>query len=74
MKSTKKIIYILKTILEQNYFQLKQKYYQKSDGLAMGPLTSALVGKAYIKKQGAATTKTRYFQNVEKFAIKWKQA
>jgi hypothetical protein len=30
------IIYILKIIMEQNYFQFYQKYYKQTEGLAMG--------------------------------------
>jgi hypothetical protein len=30
------IIHILKTILEQNYFQFDQQYYKQTEGLDMG--------------------------------------
>jgi hypothetical protein len=43
------IIHILKTIMEQNYFQFEQEFYTQTDGLAMGAPTSAIISEAYIQ-------------------------
>jgi hypothetical protein len=43
-----KIIYILKTILEQNYFQFDQQYYKQTEGLAMDTPTSAVLAETFI--------------------------
>jgi glutamine synthetase type III len=42
-------IYILKVILEQNYFQFDQKYYKKREGLAMGAPTLAILAETFIQ-------------------------
>jgi Tfp pilus assembly pilus retraction ATPase PilT len=47
--SQKEIMHILKTIMEQNYFQFEQKYYKQTDGLAMGAPTSAVIAETYIQ-------------------------
>jgi hypothetical protein len=45
----KKIIHILETVMEQNYFQFEQKYYKERDGLAMGAPASAVLAEEYIQ-------------------------
>jgi hypothetical protein len=45
----KDIIYILKTMMEQNYFQFDQKYYKQMEGLAMGAPTSAILAETFIQ-------------------------
>jgi hypothetical protein len=44
-----KIIYILKTILEQKYFQFDQQYYKQTERLAMGAPTSAIPTETFIQ-------------------------
>jgi hypothetical protein len=39
----------LKTVTEQNYFQLDQKYYKQTEGLAMGAPTSAILAEIYMQ-------------------------
>jgi hypothetical protein len=43
------IIHILKTIMEQNYFQFDQKYYKQVEGLAMGAPTSATLAETFTQ-------------------------
>jgi hypothetical protein len=45
----KETIHILKTVIEQNYFQFNQEYYKQTDGLAMGAPTSSLLAETYIQ-------------------------
>jgi hypothetical protein len=45
----KVIIYILKIVMEQNYFQFDQKYYKQMRGLAMGAPTSAILAEIFIQ-------------------------
>jgi hypothetical protein len=35
--------------MEQNYFQLDQKYYKRTEGLAMGAPTSAILAETFIQ-------------------------
>jgi hypothetical protein len=44
----KEMTYILKKVMEQNYFQFDQKYCKQTEGLAMGAPTLALVVQIYI--------------------------
>jgi hypothetical protein len=44
----KETINILKTVMEQNYFQFNQQYYKQTEGLAMGVPTSTILAKVYI--------------------------
>jgi hypothetical protein len=39
---------ILKSIMEQNYFQVNEQYYAQT-GLAMGAPTSAILAEVYIQ-------------------------
>jgi hypothetical protein len=39
---------ILKTVMQQNYFKLEQKYYKQIDRLAMGAPASAIIAEACI--------------------------
>jgi hypothetical protein len=48
-KIQREIIYILKLIMEQNYFQFDQKYYKQTEGLAMGDPTSAILAETFIQ-------------------------
>jgi hypothetical protein len=43
------IINILKSMMEQNYFQVNQQYYKQIEGLAMGAPTSAILAEVYIQ-------------------------
>jgi hypothetical protein len=43
------IIQILKTVLEQNYFQIDNEYYKQTDGLAMGALALAIMAETYMQ-------------------------
>jgi hypothetical protein len=43
----KETIHILETIIEQNYFQVDQKYCKQTDGLAMGVPTSSIRAETY---------------------------
>jgi hypothetical protein len=43
------LTYILKIVMEQNYFQFDQKYYKQIDGLAMGASTSAIFAETFIQ-------------------------
>jgi hypothetical protein len=36
-------MYILKMVMEQDYFQFDQKYYKHTEGLATGAPTSAIL-------------------------------
>jgi hypothetical protein len=45
----KEITYILKIVMEQNYFQFDQKYYKQTEGLAMGAPTSAILAEIFIQ-------------------------
>jgi hypothetical protein len=45
----REIIHILKTIIEQNYFQVDQEYYKQTNGLAMGAPTSSVLAEIYIQ-------------------------
>jgi hypothetical protein len=45
----KGIIHILKTVLEQNYFQVDQEYYKQTDGLAVGAPTSSILAETSIQ-------------------------
>jgi hypothetical protein len=42
------------TMLEQNYFQVDQKYYKQTDGLAMGAPTLSILAETY-RAHGAYT-------------------
>jgi hypothetical protein len=48
-KYTKKITHILKTVIEQNYFQFDQEYYKETHGLAMGAPTSSVLAETVIQ-------------------------
>jgi hypothetical protein len=48
-KIRKEIIYILKIIVEQNYFQFDQKYWKQTVGLAMGAPKLAILRKTFIQ-------------------------
>jgi hypothetical protein len=39
---------VLKSIMEQNYFQVNEQYYAQTEGLAMGAPTSAILAEVYI--------------------------
>jgi hypothetical protein len=43
-----KITNILKSMMEQNYFQFKQQCYKQTTGLAMGTSISAILAEVYI--------------------------
>jgi hypothetical protein len=43
------IIYILKIILEQNYFQYDKQHYKQTEGLAMGAPTSAVLAEIFTQ-------------------------
>jgi hypothetical protein len=45
----KEITHILKTVMEQNYFQFDQKYYKHMEGLAMGSPTSAILAETFVQ-------------------------
>jgi hypothetical protein len=45
--SPKEVIHILKSVMEQNYFQFEQTL--QTDGLAMGSTASAIIAEAYIQ-------------------------
>jgi hypothetical protein len=45
----KEITYILKILMEQNYFQFDHKHYKQTDGLAMGAPTSAILADIFIQ-------------------------
>jgi hypothetical protein len=45
----KEIIYILKTVMKQNYFQFDQKYYKQMEGLAMGAPILAVLAETFIQ-------------------------
>jgi hypothetical protein len=47
--SQKEITHILKTVIEQNYFQFNQQYYKQTEGLVMGIPTSAILEETYIQ-------------------------
>jgi hypothetical protein len=40
---------MLKSIMEQNYFQVNEHYYAQTEGLAMGAPTSAILAEVYIQ-------------------------
>jgi hypothetical protein len=40
---------MLRTAMEQNYFQFDEQYYKQTEGLAMGTPISALMVEAYIQ-------------------------
>jgi hypothetical protein len=48
-KVQKEIMQILRTVVEQNYFQFDQEYYKQTDGLAMGALTSSILAETCIQ-------------------------
>jgi hypothetical protein len=48
VNNQKEITCILKTVMEQNYFQFDQKYYKQTEGLAMGA-PSAIVAEIFIQ-------------------------
>jgi hypothetical protein len=43
------ITHILKTVIDQNYFQFDLEYYKQNDGLAMGAPTSTILAETYIQ-------------------------
>jgi hypothetical protein len=43
----KEIIYIMRIIMRQNYFQFDQQYYEQTEGLAMGAPISAVPAEIY---------------------------
>jgi hypothetical protein len=43
---------MLQTVVEQNYFQVEQKYYKQTDGLALSVPTSLVLAKTYIQHMG----------------------
>jgi hypothetical protein len=43
------IINILKSMMDQYYFQFNQQYYKQTVGLAMGAPTSAILAEVYIQ-------------------------
>jgi hypothetical protein len=43
------IINILKSVMEQNYFQFNEQYYRQTEGLAVGATTSAILAEVYIQ-------------------------
>jgi hypothetical protein len=45
----KDIIHLLKSVMEQNYFQFNQQYCKQTEGLAMGVPTSAILDEVYIQ-------------------------
>jgi hypothetical protein len=45
----KELIDILRTILEQNYFEFNQQYYKQTEGLAMAAPTSTILAETYIQ-------------------------
>jgi hypothetical protein len=47
--SQKEITRIIKTVIEQNYFQFDQQYYKQTVRLAMGAPTSAILAETYIQ-------------------------
>jgi hypothetical protein len=42
-------IHILKTVIEQNYFQVDEDYYKQIDGLTMGAPAPSLLAETYIQ-------------------------
>jgi hypothetical protein len=48
-KIWREIMYILKVIMEENYFQFDQKYYKQTEGLTMGAPTSAILVETFIQ-------------------------
>jgi hypothetical protein len=40
---------ILNSVMEQNYFQFNEQYYEQTKGLAMAAPTSAILAKVYIQ-------------------------
>jgi hypothetical protein len=51
-KIQKEILHILRTVMEQIYFQFEQQYYKQTDGLAMGATISAILSETYIQRIG----------------------
>jgi hypothetical protein len=45
----KEIISMLRTIMEQNYFQFDQTHYKQTVGLAMGAPTPEILAEAYLQ-------------------------
>jgi hypothetical protein len=43
------IINILKSVMEQNYFQFNEQYYKQTGALAMGAPTSNILAEVYIQ-------------------------
>jgi hypothetical protein len=49
ISTQEEITNILKSIKEQNYFQVNEQYYEQTEGLAMGAPTSAILAEVYIQ-------------------------
>jgi len=49
-ETTKQIIRIIQSIIEQNYFQYNDIYYQPNKGVAMGSPISGLIAEAYLQQ------------------------
>jgi hypothetical protein len=49
MQSTREIILIISTILDQNYFIHNNQIFQQNEGLPMGAPTSAILSEIYLK-------------------------
>jgi hypothetical protein len=49
VNTQKEIIYILRIIIKQSYFQFDQQYYEQTEGLAMGAPISAILTEIFIQ-------------------------
>jgi hypothetical protein len=77
----KKITHILKTVIEQNYFQFDQEYYKQINGLAMGAPISSVLAKIYIQNMKHTQIHPilikqiiAYFRNVDDILIIYDQS
>jgi hypothetical protein len=57
------MIHILKTVLEQNYFQVDQEYYKQTDGLAMGAPTSSILAQKHTYNTWSTEKCTTSYEN-----------
>ena len=48
-ETIKQLIQIIQSIMEQNYFQYNNKFYQPKEGIAMGSPISGLMAEAYLQ-------------------------
>jgi hypothetical protein len=49
MNIQKELLHILQKVMEQNYFQFDQQYYEHTDGLAINFPTSSILAETHMQ-------------------------